>query len=136
MSTSIKTSEENRKLCRNCTQCCEYVVVNIGEPRDKYDIDEIVWFLLHDITVFIDGDDTWNIKIHNRCNALDQEGKCTVYSRRPLVCREYFHDECERYKGKGYLIPKKIFNNTRDFLEYVNQDDELKKIDIPEYSKS
>jgi Fe-S-cluster containining protein len=128
MSANKQNKKLKKELCEGCSLCCEYVVIKIETPKYKEDIDEIIWFLLHGIIVFIDYDNSWNVEIGLKCKFLNKNGWCNAYSKRPNICREYSQDECERYKGKKYIPPKKIFDSDREFLKYTNKDPQLKKI--------
>jgi len=128
MSKIKKAHKRSKELCKGCTSCCEYVLIEIDAPKSKNDIDELIWFLLHGITIFIDSDDSWNLEIHNKCKVLNKKGKCSIYPIRPLVCKQYSHDECEKYKGKKYSKEKKIINTVIEFLEYIDNDPKLRKI--------
>lgn len=113
-----KTPKECEELCKECTLCCEYITVEIGTPKTKEDLDEIRWFLLHDVEVFIDEEDKWRITVYQRCEALGNDGKCKIYDQRPIVCRNYSYNECEKYKGKNYG-EKATFKTVEEFLDYV-----------------
>lgn len=120
-----KTSEENAKLCDGCSKCCEYVTVAMPAPKNKYDLDEVRWWLLHGVYVFID-DDGWNVWVPNKCHELDSKGMCKIYDNRPLICRGHFQDQCERYHPESWC--KVQFTNPEDFLKYVDETPELKEL--------
>ena len=116
------------KLCKNCALCCDYVTIKIPTGIDKNDIDEIRWYLLHNIIVFTEFNKEWYVKIHSKCNALNEKGLCSIYSTRPNVCSDYSLDACERYKGKDYVEETDIFTTEKEFLEFVEKNLKLKKI--------
>ncbi len=82
--------------CLACTQCCQYVAIEIDTPESRRDFDNIRWYLYHPgIEVYIDHDDAWNVLFHSRCEHLLPDGKCAVYDNRPLLCREFDERTCE-----------------------------------------
>lgn len=81
--------------------CCRYVTVDIPEPLDPEDFDEIRWFLLHKSVIIYkpEDEDTWRIEFQTPCEYLDKTAyRCTEYDRRPDVCKEYITDECGKEK--------------------------------------
>lgn len=122
------TPEECKNLCKDCTTCCDYATIKIPPPQTKDDIDEIRWLLLHKITIFTEYNKCWYIKIYNKCIASGQNGLCTIYSTRPEICRNYSHNACERYKDREYVKETNIFNTEAEFLEFVNKNPKLRKI--------
>ena len=107
-----KTDKDNKKLCKNCTKCCEYICISIDKPTTKTAIDEIIWFLLHEnIEVFIDNDNDWTVEIKTKCKALTKKnGHCKIYEQRPEVCKEHDHEECEHHNKDPYYKERfKIF---------------------------
>jgi Fe-S-cluster containining protein len=87
--------------CDGCDLCCRHVAVEIDTPETKKEYDQIRWFLLHKyVWIFIDNDDTWNMQVNTPCEKLDENGMCSYYKKRPMICREYSADCCERH-GDG-----------------------------------
>lgn len=83
--------------CEGCDHCCRYVAIEIDKPTTKKDFENIRWYLLHrSISIIIDWEGAWLIQFDTPCEWL-QDGKCTHYSLRPEICREYDPSECERY---------------------------------------
>jgi Fe-S-cluster containining protein len=115
--------------CEGCTLCCEYATIELSEPKTKMDLEEIKWFLLHNIMILIDGDGSWNVVINNKCIALNKEGLCDIYDLRPDICRKYAHEECERYEDSEFIKEKKIIKTLDEFEAYLNSEPKLKKID-------
>lgn len=94
------------KLCRECdARCCRYFCFEIDKPETYQDFENIRWYMLHEgISVHIDDEGDWCILIDNRCRNLAQtpEGlRCSDYDNRPLICRRYSPDSCDRTRG-GY----------------------------------
>ena len=73
----------------------------ITKPRTKEEIDELAWQLRYDtIRVFI-REHRWYLMTEGRCIYLTSENLCSIYERRPSICRRHNPPECERY-GKFY----------------------------------
>jgi len=44
--------------CKNCGYCCSYVTVQIDDPEDDIDWEEMKWWLCHEnVLLYIDHDD-------------------------------------------------------------------------------
>ena len=123
-----KTDKDNKKLCKNCTKCCEYICISIDKPTTKTAIDEIIWFLLHEnIEVFIDNNNDWTVEIKTKCKALTKKnGHCKIYKQRPEVCKEHDHEECEHHNKDPYY--KERFKTREEFLEFVKKRKTLSKV--------
>ena len=116
----------NRKLCDNCTLCCEHVALQIDEPEDKEDFQNIMWYIMHEnVTVFIDHDGDWHVEFKARCKALDDKGLCQVYSDRPKICAEYTQDNCEK-NGSGENCYEVCFKTRDDVRKWVRENTEFK----------
>lgn len=118
--TTMKTTtpKESKKLCQNCTICCEYINISISAPQDQADIDEIKWYLLHNVHVLIDDEDEWKVKILTKCTALNHRGECSIYRTRPEVCRGYTHDVCEKYDTRDHNYA--LFTSVKEFEQFLN----------------
>ena len=104
--------------CKECGgKCCRYFCFQIEAPDDFGEFDDIRWFLLHeDITVHIEDGD-WYISIANRCQALEEDNRCTIYETRPLICRKYSMDNCDHTGGDyGY---DEHFKTPEDLEKYA-----------------
>ena len=105
--------------CEKCTGlCCRYFALPIDTPEDKGDYDDIRWFLCHkDITVFVEDGD-WYININNKCKHLsEKDNRCRIYNKRPRICREYRHADCDFVEGEyDYELH---FTNDKQMEEYI-----------------
>lgn len=115
------------QTCEGCSLCCRYVALEIDTPEDSEDIDQIRWYVLHkNVWVFIDHDDSWNLQFNTPCEKLD-ENLCSIYEKRPQICRSYSTENCERY-GEGDSF-KVLFRNLEDFEKWLKEDENHKKFD-------
>lgn len=115
--------------CIGCkAKCCRYVTVEIKEPKNKEDYEEILWYFLHQgIEIFIE-DGIWNILFNSNCIGLDKESKCKFYNKRPKVCMDHSINECEEF-GKS-VTDNYYFKNYKEFLGYLkNKGIECRDID-------
>ena len=118
------SDEENKRLCEGCSICCEHICMEIDKPTTKDELHDILWYLMHqDVIVFFDDEDDWFIEFKTKCKALADDKKCTIYSERPNICREYSQEDCERY-GEGEYY-EEIFRCREEFLEYINKTPKL-----------
>jgi len=104
--------------CDNCNGlCCRYFALPIDTPADKADYDDIRWFLCHKgITVFVEDGD-WYINIKNKCRHLTKDNKCAIYNKRPKICRDYSHKDCDFVEGEyDYELH---FTNDKQMAEYI-----------------
>ena len=104
--------------CKMCGTCCNYISVQLDEPEDHDDYDEICWFLMHKGTkVYLDDDEDWFLEVAVPCKAQSQDGSCLVYENRPTVCKEHDPDQCENNgEGSAYNI---LFTSVEDFKAYL-----------------
>ncbi len=85
------------KKCKKCTRsiCCVTINQKIPTPKTKEDFDHLLWQISHEnINIFKD-EDGWFLLIDTRCSHLLPGGVCSIYDKRPWVCREYTNDFCE-----------------------------------------
>ncbi len=82
--------------CRKCdAKCCRYFAFHIVAPKTKEDIETIRWYLAHTgVTVFIERR-RWYVEIDNDCRYLTKDFKCSIYDKRPAICKEHEPSSCE-----------------------------------------
>jgi len=88
------TSDNKCGMCRSSI-CCTYITQEIDAPRSMYDFDTWLWMLYHQDVQFYKEEGKWHLKILNRCNNLQPDGRCGIYEVRPVICREHENDFCE-----------------------------------------
>jgi len=99
MSGKIKsvTIPPNSNKCDFCVRslCCRYATQQIKAPRSIREFDHLLWQLSHqNLHVFKDSEG-WFLLILGECEHLASDGRCGIYEKRPLVCREHTNDYCE-----------------------------------------
>jgi Fe-S-cluster containining protein len=83
--------------CDDCipAKCCMYFSVEIDEPEDMDDWNDMLWILAHrDAEIYMD-DDRWYVLVKNPCRFYDPVKKCLIYTRRPRICRSHTWEDCE-----------------------------------------
>jgi len=88
-------------LCDHCSGlCCRYFALPIDEPTTAGEFDDVRWFMLHKgISVFVE-DGQWYINIASPCRHLGPDHRCTIYEKRPRICRAYNTDNCDYHDGR------------------------------------
>jgi uncharacterized protein len=122
MNTTKQQSKETalKPPCEKCgAKCCKYVAVEIDKPVCKTDYDNIRWYLLHNnVAVFVDYDNKWYIEFSTKCSKLDKSNKCSIYNRRPKICRIHGNKDtpCEYFDNPD----KMRFTTEKQFIKYLN----------------
>lgn len=76
--------------CHKCSAlCCRYFALQIDTPASVEDFDHVKWYLIHqDTWVWVDDGD-WYVQVDQKCRHLGPHNECTIYERRPQICRDY-----------------------------------------------
>jgi len=85
--------------CAECDgKCCRHIALQIDQPDDAAEFDDIRWYLCHQgVQVFVE-DGKWYLQVYARCRYLDDNFSCTNYENRPKLCRSYDMGSCEGTK--------------------------------------
>ena len=90
-----------RDTCRSL--CCRDLAISITRPRRRDEIDDLKWQLHFDtVRVFI-RNHRWYLLVSGRCMYLNTRNRCTIYDRRPEVCRKHNPPDCEAF-GEYYDV--------------------------------
>ena len=105
--------------CKQCNaECCRYVSVNLDNPTDKADWDEMRWLLMHDnITIHKNHDNEWVVEFRTKCKNLE-DNKCKIYDKRPDICKEHDTDECDITPGEFGDV---FFRKPEDVDEFLKK---------------
>ena len=118
--TEKKTDKPAADQCEICDAlCCKYIGVPLDDPETWGEFSDLEWFLHHEgISIYVEDDD-WYMNIETRCKMLDEKNQCKIYDKRPRICRNHKHDECE-FDGRPYEFD--IHFHTADELrKYANK---------------
>lgn len=121
------TDNKNRDLCEGCTMCCEYVTVELDDPDEKVDFEEIIWMIQHqNVIVYKDDEGTWNVEFKTPCKHLGSDGLCQIYDERSDICKDHNQDECEKHGEGDYY--KVLFKTKQDVLDWVKKNTDIKDL--------
>lgn len=109
----LSPEEAAHRCMEECgARCCRYITILLPPPRRRAELDEWSWFLAHEnVSIYFSGG-RWHMEVRTPCRYLDERNACTIYERRPDVCRIYSLDSCE-YTGR--VKPRYQFNNKEEF---------------------
>jgi Fe-S-cluster containining protein len=98
--SELSAEDALRRCQQECeARCCRYVTLILPAPKHQYDYDEWSWFLAHEnISIYFAGR-RWHMEMRSRCRYLSEDNLCTIYEKRPEVCRSYPTGVCE-YAGR------------------------------------
>jgi uncharacterized protein len=107
--------------CFECALCCTYVAVEIDRPTTMKEYDHIVWYLYHaGVSVFVDWNGDWFVKLESRCENLTPQGLCGIYERRPGICKDFDWRNCERHVTDE-PPDKWLFRSAPEFLAWLER---------------
>lgn len=126
--------------CKNCGGCCKHIALEIDTPEDRDDFEDIYWYLLHEnVRVFItekddddnddsdsksddedDDDESWFIEFRTRCKGLGENNLCTIYEKRPKICKGYDPENCTASGGESEELHS--FSSGDEFLDYLKEE--------------
>jgi Fe-S-cluster containining protein len=109
------------RRCRQCdSRCCRYFCIPIPKPDLFEEFENIRWYLAHrGVSVFIDLDGEWWVRMDSRCGLLDRRGQCKDYANRSMVCRTFSPDGCEVTQG-GHAC-EELFRTPKQLDAYARR---------------
>jgi len=107
--------------------------LEIDEPEDEVDFDNIRWYLLHERVAVYLAEGCWHLLILNACTALDALGRCSRYRDRPNLCRAYGTDSCEFH---DHIEFDAFFETPEAFDEYLAKEGLTKRRRVPSPRRS
>jgi len=91
-------------LCKGCpARCCHTLLIPFKRPRTRSEIDYYKWHVQYDTVRIAIRSHRWYLAVEGRCMYLDEKNLCTIYDRRPEICRKHNPPDCERY-GRWYDV--------------------------------
>ena len=112
--------------CFDCNQlCCRTTVIEVDPPRSLRDYSDILFYLYHfdtELVIARNGRSReWFVEFMSPCMHL-VDGRCSIYEKRPLVCREYDMEECEYNNQERFLYIK----TPEEFYAFLKTDGRTK----------
>jgi Fe-S-cluster containining protein len=111
--------KNDQTLCDHClpAKCCLYFALEIDTPTSRDDFSDMLWYIAHDkIEIFVE-DKKWYLKVLNRCRMLNEYNMCSIYDRRPNICREYSIQNCEYEAESENDLHFKTFDELHEYME-------------------
>jgi hypothetical protein len=112
--------EHKCSRCHN-SKCCTYVTEALGvAPRSKADFEHLLWQVSHHGVSIYKDEDGWFLLIEGRCEHLQPDGACAIYTERPQICRDYDNAWCEfdAPAEDGFEL---YFRNYAELLDYCRK---------------
>lgn len=76
--------------CHRCAAlCCRYYALQLDTPEDREDFEHLRWFLIHGKTWLWTSEGEWFLQVDEPCRFLGPDNGCTIYDKRPQICRDY-----------------------------------------------
>lgn len=115
----LKNKKNNAPPCNLCHgKCCSYFAFEIDKPTKISDFDNLRWYLLHEKTfIFVESGD-WFLQINTPCKHLTSKFTCSIYKKRPNVCRDYGLDD-----ESGEVLCDHITDDVKHDMEFHSDKD-------------
>jgi len=106
--------------CSSCDTCCTYLNIVADRPSDEDDVNELLWYINHkNCDINHDEDGGWSILFKAKCELLGQNGLCSIYERRPTVCKTFSSNVCH---GDDFQKSVKMgFPDEKSLLVYLSK---------------
>lgn len=102
--------------CFNCDQiCCRTAAIEVDSPKSLRDYSDMLFYLYHFNTQVViaknAGKKEWYVEFMTPCRHL-VNGRCDIYEWRPIVCRKFEMETCERNMPQNFTYiksPEELF---------------------------
>ncbi len=71
--------------------------------------------------VYVDEDNEWHVEFKTPCEYLDENNLCSVYSKRPKICRDYGQDECHFHNEYSEKYSLETLEDVENYIDEVFQ---------------
>ncbi len=104
-------------LCDYCSaKCCRYFALSIEKPTNREAFDYLRWYLMHERAAVFVEDGAWYLLVHTPCKNLQADNRCSIYEKRPRICRQYSTTKCEYEDSWVY---EQYFETPEQIEEYA-----------------
>lgn len=112
--------------CRKCVaKCCRYIALQIDTPRSDEDFENTRWYIAHKKTAIFIDKKKWFLEVFTDCRYMTKGHLCSIYDKRPKVCREHANDACE-FWGEEYGHDY-YFHNLEELDLYIKERKERRR---------
>ena len=103
-------------ICVECSaHCCHDLAMEIKSPRTKAEIEQLEWYVRFDTVSIYIKNRRWHLHVKGKCMYLGENKLCTIYEKRPALCRSHQPPQCELF-GKWYDVMLKSPEDLRKHL--------------------
>lgn len=117
--------------CEKCgAMCCRYVIIEIDEPEDRSDLEDIRWYLCHKNVKVYTNEGDWYVEFVADCRFIGEDQKCMNYDGRPRVCREHGFEDGDELLCQGVVGDydhDEEFTSLEQFEEFIEKSISFKK---------
>lgn len=105
--------------CEECEgECCKKLAFHVEARLKKEDFEDLKWYLYHEgVIVYIDNEGDWMVQVPIKCTKLDKNGRCTIYDKRPPICRKSEVEDCEKNTNEMAVV----FKTAKDLEKYMKE---------------
>ncbi len=122
---STSPPRRTKAACDDCPAlCCHNLAVIIEKPKDQDDIDFYKWHLQYDTVSLAIRSNRWYLSIEGRCIYLDRDNFCTIYDRRPAICRKHNPPDCEKF-GHWYDV---MLHTPAELVNYLEAEKDRRRM--------
>ncbi|MDH4184662.1 MAG: YkgJ family cysteine cluster protein, partial [Nitrospinota bacterium] len=110
--------------CKGCpARCCHGLEEAILRPTTRQDVENLKWELhFVNTQVFIRSKRWYKLSL-GRCRYLDENFRCSIYERRPQICRDHSPPDCE-FHGEIFDV---MFKSPEELQAYIDKENRRKK---------
>jgi hypothetical protein len=91
-----KTKDKKGRTCERCkAPCCHNLAIAITRPRRIHERELLKWYLHYDTVQIYIRNRRWYLLVAGKCIYLSPRNRCTIYDKRPKICRAHRPDCCE-----------------------------------------
>jgi hypothetical protein len=110
--------------CSGCpAMCCFGLEEAISRPTTKQEVENLKWELhFINTSVFIRSRRWYKLSM-GRCRYLDKNNRCSIYERRPQICRDHIPPDCEKH-GEIFDV---MFKTPEELQAYIDKETKARK---------
>jgi Fe-S-cluster containining protein len=116
--TVAKAKKRKDQVCMKCkAPCCQNLAIAVTKPRRIHEKELLKWYLHYDTVQIYIRNRRWYLLITGTCIYLSKKNLCTIYDKRPQICRAHRPDGCE-ITGQWYDT---LLSSPRDLETFLKR---------------